>query len=39
MGGYDAGYLYEYKFDQDGPLSSTAIPDADNLEINVFVVL
>ncbi|XP_049940843.1 cilia- and flagella-associated protein 44-like [Schistocerca serialis cubense] len=37
MGGYDAGYMYEYKFGEEDPVCSTMIADADDIEINYFL--
>lgn len=39
MGGYDAGYIYEYDFDQEGPINCTVIPMAEDCEINTFIYL
>uniref|UniRef100_A0A336MUJ4 CSON006942 protein n=1 Tax=Culicoides sonorensis TaxID=179676 RepID=A0A336MUJ4_CULSO len=36
MGGYDAGYIYEYDFDQEGPVTVTPIPMAEDCEINCY---
>lgn len=36
MAGYDAGYIYEYDFDMEGPIKCTPIPMAENVEINSF---
>lgn len=39
MGGYDAGYIYEYDFDLEGPINCTVIPRAENCEINSYIYL
>ncbi|XP_063235777.1 cilia- and flagella-associated protein 44 isoform X2 [Bacillus rossius redtenbacheri] len=36
LGGYDAGYMYQYKPGQSEPLKVTMIPDADDIEIHSF---
>lgn len=33
MGGYDAGYMYEYAFNVEGPVQYNMIPDGDDIEI------
>lgn len=39
MGGYDAGYIYEYKIDQTNelPFRSTMVYDGDDVEISNFL--
>lgn len=39
MGGYDAGYIYEYTMDQkdDIPIKYKMVDDADDTEISSFV--
>ncbi|XP_052861271.1 cilia- and flagella-associated protein 44 [Anopheles cruzii] len=37
MGGYDAGYVYEYGFDDEDPLSCTPIPAAEDTELTCFL--
>lgn len=39
MGGYDAGYIYEYDFDHEGPINCTPIPMAEDCEINSYIYL
>lgn len=39
MGGYDAGFIYEYKFGVEGPLKCTSIPRAEDVEINSYLYL
>lgn len=39
MGGYDAGYVYEYQFGRQDPVSCTEIPDAADTEIHCFLYL
>lgn len=40
MGGYDAGYIYEYNMDQkqDIPLKATAIKNGDDIELHHYLV-
>ncbi|XP_053674678.1 cilia- and flagella-associated protein 44 [Anopheles nili] len=37
MGGYDAGYVYEYGFDDEDPLSCTLIQDLENTELTCYL--
>lgn len=39
MGGYDAGYIYEYNIDlpEAGLVKATIIYDADEIEINGYI--
>lgn len=39
MGGYDAGYIYEYKIDQkeDAPFKFKMVHEADDIEISSYV--
>lgn len=37
MSGFDAGYIYEYKFGLEGPLKCTPIANAEDIEINSFL--
>ncbi|XP_035917499.1 cilia- and flagella-associated protein 44 isoform X1 [Anopheles stephensi] len=37
MGGYDAGYVYEYGFDDEDPLSCTLIPDLEDIEMTCYL--
>lgn len=39
MGGFDAGFIYEYKFGVEGPLKCTPIPRAEDVEINSYLYL
>lgn len=39
MSGFDAGYIYEYKFGYEGPIKCTPIPKADDVEINSYLYL
>lgn len=39
MAGYDAGYIYEYEFGKEDPVSCTMIPDGDDIEIHCFTYL
>lgn len=40
MGGYDAGYIYEYGFAEDeSPYRCTLIKDGDDIEINSYLIL
>lgn len=39
IGGFDAGYIYEYSFDSTEPLSCVLIPDADDVEIHSFIYM
>lgn len=39
MSGFDAGFIYEYKFGYEGPLKCTSIPRAEDDEINSFLYL
>lgn len=36
MGGYDAGYMYEYNLNTEGPTHFQMIPDADDIEITTY---
>ena len=38
MGGYDAGYIYEYRIDQktEVPYFFKMVPDADDIEISSY---
>ncbi|KFB51082.1 AGAP006735-PA-like protein [Anopheles sinensis] len=37
MGGYDAGYVYEYGFDDEDPISCTPIPEAEDTELTCYL--
>uniref|UniRef100_A0A182SMS0 Cilia- and flagella-associated protein 44 n=1 Tax=Anopheles maculatus TaxID=74869 RepID=A0A182SMS0_9DIPT len=37
MGGYDAGYVYEYGFDDEDPLSCTLIPELEDIEMTCYL--
>ncbi|XP_035792074.1 cilia- and flagella-associated protein 44-like [Anopheles albimanus] len=37
MGGYDAGYVYEYGFDDEDPISCTPIQDAEDTELTCYL--
>uniref|UniRef100_A0A182N7M8 Cilia- and flagella-associated protein 44 n=1 Tax=Anopheles dirus TaxID=7168 RepID=A0A182N7M8_9DIPT len=37
MGGYDAGYVYEYGFDDEDPLSCTLIPELEDTELTCYL--
>uniref|UniRef100_A0A182V315 Cilia- and flagella-associated protein 44 n=1 Tax=Anopheles merus TaxID=30066 RepID=A0A182V315_ANOME len=37
MGGYDAGYVYEYGFDDEDPLSCTPIPELEDVELTCYL--
>lgn len=39
MGGFDAGYIYEYSFEQAEPISCIQIPDAENIQVNSFTIM
>ena len=39
IGGYDAGFIYEYNFDSSEPLSCVMIPDADDVEIHSYIYM
>lgn len=39
IGGFDAGYIYEYSFDNPEPLSCVLIPDADDVEIHSYIYM
>lgn len=39
MAGYDAGYIYEYEFGKEDPISCTMISDGDDIEIHCFTYL
>ncbi|XP_055610904.1 cilia- and flagella-associated protein 44 isoform X2 [Uranotaenia lowii] len=37
MGGYDAGFVYEYDFDDEDPISCTPVAGAEDVEITKFL--
>lgn len=37
MGGYDAGFVYEYEFDDEDPVSCTPVPGAEDTEITTYI--
>lgn len=37
MGGYDCGYLYQYKIGTSGPIDSYPVPDALNIQMHCFL--
>ena len=39
IGGYDAGYIYEYNFNSPEPLSTVLIPNADDVEIHSYIYM
>lgn len=39
MGGYDAGYIYEFQFDKALPMKCTAIKNATDTEITTYLYL
>lgn len=39
IGGFDAGYIYEYNFNSPEPLSCVLIPDADDVEIHSYIYM
>lgn len=39
MSGFDAGYVYEYSFDVEGPVKCTPVHNAENTEINSYLYM
>nr|XP_029730533.1 LOW QUALITY PROTEIN: cilia- and flagella-associated protein 44-like [Aedes albopictus] len=37
MAGYDAGFVYEYEFDDEDPVSCTPVPGAEDTEITTYL--
>ncbi|XP_062543886.1 cilia- and flagella-associated protein 44 [Armigeres subalbatus] len=37
MSGYDAGFVYEYEFDDEDPVSCTPVPGAEDTEITTYI--
>jgi cilia- and flagella-associated protein 44 len=39
MGGYDAGYVYEFEFESEHPVQCTMVPHGDGIEIHSYLYL